>query len=86
MHRDDRRPSLALLLDALSEKHPDPLSRAADRQAARDAGLGRWARRADETVDLHDEPTAIDGRVFATTEGDPDASGAVWVGFVKGEA
>ncbi len=78
-------PGLDALVDAMHGDGDDPLLRAADRQAARDAGIGRWARRHPETVDLSDEPTAVDGRIFATVEGDPDQTGPVWVGFVKGE-
>lgn len=84
---DSDRRSLNALVDAMHGEGDDPIVRAADRQAARDAGIGLWSRQFPETVDLEeDEPTASDGRVFPAMEGDPNASGPVWVGFVKGEA
>lgn len=84
---EQRRPSLAALVDAMHGEGDDPIVRAADRQAARDAGIGVWSRQFPETVDLEDDdPTVSDGRVFPACEGDPNASGSVWVGFVKGEA
>lgn len=53
-----------------------PIERAADRQAARDANLGRWARRHPETVDLTDTG---DSGVIPVPEAVSAPSGTVWL-------